>query len=939
MNKSAKKSPKKVKTASSPKADTLVLNEPFFSTKRLFWIVGLVAFLVFANSISNGYNLDDELVTQNHPLTSRGLEAIGDIFTSPYYSDEMGYAYGYRPMVHLSFAIEHQFFGEKASVSHFFNVILFALSAMLFFKFLLKLAGEKQLLFSLLATLLFVVHPIHTEVVDSIKNRDEILAFLFVILSGTSILKFSKYGNPKSLIFVFIYFTCAMLSKKSVFPMVFVIPLLLVLSSDLTLRKLLLILVLLIFPGATVAGELDLFKTLIFAILPFVVIFPLYYLKIKLLTLSDFSSKITFIKQLFPFLVAVLTAFFAVYFNQFYWTIISLLFGVWALKADTKWGVFLLTFLLVGFDWRFQSNHFALMAIFISTSYSFSIYFRTKKLDFEVLFFLFSIFYFLVICHTLLEFGFVINIVLFCFLLFWRAVYSLVFSLLVLVVWAVFFKLEGFLPFAFLVASLAYFVHKFYPKINFYALQLLFFIAIITGQSSVSNQLFTKVSPQEKSMSLSAFSKEYNNVQLQSIVPKEGRFLEYIENTLVAPHSTAETIGTGAQTLGEYLKLMVFPYELSFYYGYSKTVTVGLKNPWVWVSIISHLLLVFLALLQIKKRPFITIGIVWYFLSILLFSNWTELVAGMVGERLAFTASAGFCIFIAALIFWIRPSFSFKKPSWIEFVVVAVVILFLVKTVSRNTQWKNHITLMENDLTHLSNSAQANNLFASNLMKYAANDASLSDEERFEFQKLAAQHFKKSVQIYPYFFNTQFDKARASASIGDTISAINGYKKAIQLDSTFSDSYFYLLNIFRLQKDQKSYLKTARLLGYNFHSFSIQSEQQKAIEILKDTSNVIASFNKEKLVVKSIEDNPLNAEAYFDLLNVYDQQNNGLAYLSTAKKLAKIYNKSDLYEALAKGYFMTNKIDSAITILNQGISLFPQVQSLKDNLKEVEKFR
>jgi hypothetical protein len=37
--------------------------------------------------------------------------------------------------------------------------------------------------------------------------------------------------------------------------------------------------------------------------------------------------------------------------------------------------------------------------------------------------------------------------------------------------------------------------------------------------------------------------------------------------------------------------------------------------------------------------------------------------------------------------------------------------------------------------------------------------------------------------------------------------------------------------------------------------------------------------------------------------------------------------------------FMTNQLDSAIVILNQGIALHPNVQSLKDNLREVEKFR
>ena len=83
---------------------------------------------VFENTISGGYNLDDEMVTVNHWLISQGLAALKVVFTNLYYADDIGYVYGYRPMIHLSFAIEHQFFGRSPKVSYFFNVILYLLS-------------------------------------------------------------------------------------------------------------------------------------------------------------------------------------------------------------------------------------------------------------------------------------------------------------------------------------------------------------------------------------------------------------------------------------------------------------------------------------------------------------------------------------------------------------------------------------------------------------------------------------------------------------------------------------------------------------------------------------------------------------------------------------------------------------------------------------------
>jgi hypothetical protein len=101
--------------------------------RRYLLFFGILVFFLFANTLGHGYNMDDAMVTRNHPLTSKGLSAIGEIFTSPYYSDAMGYAYGYRPMVHLSFALEHDIFGETPGAGHFINVILFALSVILFF--------------------------------------------------------------------------------------------------------------------------------------------------------------------------------------------------------------------------------------------------------------------------------------------------------------------------------------------------------------------------------------------------------------------------------------------------------------------------------------------------------------------------------------------------------------------------------------------------------------------------------------------------------------------------------------------------------------------------------------------------------------------------------------------------------------------------------------
>src|SRR5688572_16807972 len=94
-------------------------------------LIFIFGFAIYFNAIFNDYNLDDELVTQNHRLTSKGISAIPEIFQSPYYEDNAGYKYEYRPMVLASFAVEYSLFGDNAQVSHLINVLLYSLVCLL----------------------------------------------------------------------------------------------------------------------------------------------------------------------------------------------------------------------------------------------------------------------------------------------------------------------------------------------------------------------------------------------------------------------------------------------------------------------------------------------------------------------------------------------------------------------------------------------------------------------------------------------------------------------------------------------------------------------------------------------------------------------------------------------------------------------------------------
>ena len=94
----------------------------------------------------------------------------------------------YRPLLLVSFAIDATLFPDRAAVWHLVNVLLHVLATLLVCLLLIRLLrladpqGESPVLIAVLAALVFGVHPIHTEVVNSIFNRSS----LFVAIGSTA---------------------------------------------------------------------------------------------------------------------------------------------------------------------------------------------------------------------------------------------------------------------------------------------------------------------------------------------------------------------------------------------------------------------------------------------------------------------------------------------------------------------------------------------------------------------------------------------------------------------------------------------------------------------------------------------------------------------------------------------------------------------------------
>lgn len=201
------------------------------AVKEKTWLYSLVfaviAFLIYANTLNHGYVLDDFSVIRENNVIMQGTKAIPTIFKTSYRYGYMNLEDGlYRPLSLAMFATEWEISPDNPSLNHWVNVLLFAFSCSVLFIVLRKLFHQYSLAIPAIATLLFAVHPLHTEVVANIKSRDEILSLLFILFSFYALLKATKNQMLLYILSGFLFFV-SLLSKESGITMLAGFPLLL----------------------------------------------------------------------------------------------------------------------------------------------------------------------------------------------------------------------------------------------------------------------------------------------------------------------------------------------------------------------------------------------------------------------------------------------------------------------------------------------------------------------------------------------------------------------------------------------------------------------------------------------------------------------------------------------------------------------------------------
>lgn len=172
--------------------------------------------LVYANSFPSTFIQDDIHIVVNNPLV-KSFDLMR-IFTSDYW-------YGiensglYRPLTIFSLALNRLLLGTQPWGFHLINVLLHGGVTILLWLTLPRWGAPRGA--ALVAAVLFALHPLHTEVINIVVGRSELLAAFFLLLA----LYFAASKGRGRHVLVGATFALALLSKEHAIVLLALLPL------------------------------------------------------------------------------------------------------------------------------------------------------------------------------------------------------------------------------------------------------------------------------------------------------------------------------------------------------------------------------------------------------------------------------------------------------------------------------------------------------------------------------------------------------------------------------------------------------------------------------------------------------------------------------------------------------------------------------------------
>jgi protein O-mannosyl-transferase len=348
---------------------------------------------------------------------------------------------------------------------------------------------------------------------------------------------------------------------------------------------------------------------------------------------------------------------------------------------------------------------------------------------------------------------------------------------------------------------------------------------------------------------------------------------ELLNNPYLLAKGT-QVIGTKIYVWLKYLMLLFYPAVLSSDYSYN---SIPYRDIASWDTLLSLAIYITLAILTIrlfrKKHP-AAWGLLFYFANFLMICNLLFDIGATMGERLIFHSSLGWAVCVG----WLfteegRKYFSNPKMHKIVLWLVLFIVtgLFGYRTITRNMDWKNDITLFTHDVTTMPNSVLCLGNAGARWIDLSERPANKEHEK--EYLDKAIGYLNHALELHPKYVNGYLNLGLAYFKMRDYNKAEEIWGKAYQLypSNPFLGTYYRVLsNVYIQQGFADAGAKNIQNAAYWFERASrIYPQDPEIWYNLGGAAFSLGDFAKAKMAFeKCLQLNPNHAQAKNGLANI-----------------------------------------------------------------------
>jgi Tfp pilus assembly protein PilF len=225
----------------------------------------------------------------------------------------------------------------------------------------------------------------------------------------------------------------------------------------------------------------------------------------------------------------------------------------------------------------------------------------------------------------------------------------------------------------------------------------------------------------------------------------------------------------------KYVGLQIYPATLSCDYSYNAILLYSTWRHLLVPAVAAGLVFaIWIWSLRLKQKEWFLAGAI-YFISFAVTANILVPTGTILGERLAYLPSAGFCLLLALL--WTRLEADQRKLAWIAFFLVMAALA--TRTVVRNRDWRDNPTLFATTVRAVPGSAKAHAAIAAEYMNLS------------QLQK-AEQEYQTSIDIYPDFAAAIGSYGLVESRLGHDHQARLLMEKALSMTAKDEPNYDFL---------------------------------------------------------------------------------------------------------------------------------------------------